>query len=500
MKPLSNESKEQAYVKHDNVFKQCVRCSSVVTDDCIDILDTNSRADITCYAYDRFKEKGLTLKKLNRFQSEVHQVIYPWNTAYRALSFDVNILFNVIPLIIVMAETEKDVINAFRFALKYKIPIRLRSGGHSVLGYSLVQDGMIIDQSRRRKIILDVKRRRACIESGVLLGPLAQSLFEYKLGFVVGTCVNNGAMGYNLNGGISILSRVYGIGSDNVISLKILLADGRIVKVNKKHYPDLYFALRGAGANQYGIVLSITLNLFSIDKVLYYVLEYPFSAIKTVIKEWIPWIYNSPKTMTSSLRNSAGGGVVRVSGFYLNLSKRELLKELKPLLEIMTPKVSITKVPFIEAIKLSSVARWPLFFYTKNGFITGPLSEEALDIIEKYMAITDPNNTILIDGLGGVIDQIPPTESAFVHRNFYAWFLINARWNNEEEEEEKLAWLEKFYKELSPHLAFQVYQNFPEIIDNHLERYYGENLEKLKDIKKRYDPYNIFRYQQSIPV
>lgn len=482
------ESSIIEYEQHE-ILKQCAACS--------DVIETNFRYDYICSSYNILKSKGLDLKKLFKFQSKVHMVIYPWNILYSSLRFDVNRLFNIFPLIIVMAKTEEDVIKSFRFARKYKIPISLRSGGHSVEGYSLIQNGMVIDQSRRLGISIHCKKKRVTIESGVLLGPLARSLSEYKLGFVVGNCLNNGTAGYTLNGGLSILSRAHGLGSDNLVSAKLLLADGKIVDVNKKENSDLYFAIRGAGCGQYGILLSMTLKLFPVNQVLYYTIEYPFKDIKEIIKEWIPWIAEAPRSITSSLRNTANKGIIRISGFVLDLDKVKFEKYLSPLL-VGSPKITIEKMPFIDAIRVSSVSRWPLFFKTKNAFIKETLSSSALDIIEKYMTIGDENDTILIDGLGGAINDLSPSATAFSHRNFAAWILINARWNNENQIAEKTFWLNSFYQELAPYLSSQIYQNFPGDYVNYLQRYYGENLPRLRDIKEKYDPKNIFSFPQSI--
>ena len=221
---------------------------------CYNNLNADFRYDIICQAYHRFEALGLNLKKLFKFQRLV-PAIYPWNIEYAALRFNVNRRYNVFPLVIIMAETECDVIRSYKFARKYNIPISLRGGAHCFEPFSL-SEGMIIDQSRRKKI--QIKSNSVKCEAGVLLGPLVESLFKYHKTLPIGSCANNNIIGYSLNGGIGSLTRIFGLGSDNILKVKILLASGKVIIVDENNYPDLFFALKGAGNGTYGIVLSAT--------------------------------------------------------------------------------------------------------------------------------------------------------------------------------------------------------------------------------------------------
>ena len=161
----------------------------------------------------------------------------------------------------------------------------------------------------------------------------------------------------------------------------------------------------------------------------------------------------------------------------------------------------IDRLPYVEAVrKASGTGRWLPFFKYKNAFVQESLPSAVSAIIKKYISKAGDFDYLAFDNLGGKNDESKPTDSAFVHRDLAAWFHVGAQWSNEQEEPEKLAWITSFYEELTPYLTFQVYQNTPDLaLDHALERYYGENLPRLREIKTIYDPKNVFHYEQSIP-
>jgi FAD/FMN-containing dehydrogenase len=461
------------------------------------VLYTNFRYDEICFSLDKFKKIGLTIKQLFKFQKKVHRVIYPWNAEYNTLRFNVNKMFNVYPLIVVMAGGKHDVIKAYKFARKYNIDIALRGGAHSFEGFSLCE-GIVIDQSRLKKMKLKGKIIKC--EAGVLLGPLADYLFKYKRVLPIGSCPNNCVTGFALGGGIGFLARKYGVCSDSIVEAKILLANGDVVHANENDYDDLFWALRGAGIGNYGIVLSLSFKTYSINKVWSFSVNYPIDELRQVMKTWFPWVKETPFDLTSNA--GANAASCWVNGLYLGKSKEILLKYLEPFLSIGNPKVNIQRISYIESVKQGShTGRWFPFFKFANSFIKDSLQDEAIDIIDKYIRLANEHSYMVIVNLGGINDEIKPDNTAFVHRNMTGWFHINCQWDHQDEEEKNLKWINRFYAKLSPYLDRQVYQNAPNInLDDYLQRYYGSNLDRLIAIKQKYDPENVFNYAQSIPL
>jgi FAD/FMN-containing dehydrogenase len=454
------------------------------------------RDDISYYALESLKKYGLTHCHLKEFQEKV-PVVYPWNEDYDRLRYDVNRSFNVFPLMIVMAKHKKDVYNAFKFAKEYQIPFVLRGGSHSFEGYSLC-DGMVIDQSRRNNIhILDGKVK---FDAGTLLGPLLEKLYTKKLMMPVGLCPNNGSAGFILGGGIGLFTRCYGTTADNLIETEIITADGKLLTVNENSHPDLFWAIRGGGGNNFGIHLNFTVKTYPIDKVYVFYIKYTYDKIKDIIRLWEQLYPTYPTSISIDLRAVGEKGMVGVSGIYRKDDVEELERLLSPFKAIETTSVYQEQMPYFDSVKyFGGTGRWLPFFKIKTGFVKDTLPEEALDIIAKYMEQGLDSFNISFKTLGGRNDEIASNAIAFPHRNVKAWFLIDAQWSIQSDEESSTKWCRDFYNEIEPYLTCGVYVNAPDRdLDNYLERYYLDNLPKLKMIKKAYDPENVFNFPQSI--
>ena len=467
-----------------------------------DVLYVNFRYDEICLALDRFRQLGITLKTLLEFQLKVN-CLMPWNVEYSSMRLNVNRRFNFFPLLIIMAECDEDIIQAYQFAQKYKIEISLRSGSHCFENFSLCT-GMVIDQSRRTRVRIDPETKTYTMEAGALIGPVVDALSKYSLAIPVGSCVNNGLSLFSCGGGVSYLNRFWGTNSDNIIEAQILLADGKIHTVNSRKHKDLYFALRGAGIGNYGIVVSLKCQAYEIADVYIFTLTYKFSDLEEILPRWTNWITTIPLNLTSDITIIGGKGNIYVNGYYLGSSKCKLEAELEQLTRFVAPsKTFIEKTTFVNGIRaFAGKGRWYPFFKFKNGFLKSPwsVSSPAISIIREFMSQGDEHNYLTIDSLGGALDKTPARATAFVHRFADGWCHFNAQWFNQEQAAEKLGWTQKFYKELAPYLSFETYQNAPDItLDHYLERYYGENLPRLVRIKRKYDPKNIFQYEQSIP-
>lgn len=463
------------------------------------VLYADFRYDEICMSLDRLYAKGLTLKKLFRFQNCVHHVVYAWNTEYNTLRQNVNRLFNVFPLIIVIAMKKRDVIAALDLAKKYKLRISLRSGSHCFENFSI--DGeIVIDQSHRKKYRLSNNKNAITIQPGVLLGPITDFLSKYERMIVIGSCPNNAAVGFSLGGGIGTFTRIHGVSCDNILSAKILLANGKIVKADKKTNSDLYWALRGAGNGNYGIVMSLKIRTHKINKIYTFRIEYEFDDLENILPVWMDWIKTTPIIISSDFFCPANKGHPIIAGVYLG-DRQTLEKLLEPVLAIPHIKVTIEYKTYLDYIKTAAGrGRWLPFFKFKNSFVNETFPPAALEIIKRYMSEDDPTSYFVIDNLGGANDTVAPDATAFVHRNLLGWFHLNAQWSNQELQSVRTTWANKFYEELLPYLSPQVYQNAPDILIAHpLKRYYASNLKRLREVKREYDPNNLFHFPQSIP-
>jgi hypothetical protein len=462
-----------------------------------DPLYVNFRADESVAIYQKFKSQGLSIERLLKLQSKI-PVIYPWNTEYSTLRFNVNRCFNCYPQMIVMAKCEKDIISALKFARKYSIDFVMRGGAHSFEGLSLCQ-GMIIDQSRRNHIHINCCKETTTVEPGVLLGPLIDELSKHKLALPTGLCSNNCVTGYVLGGGIGLLTRMYGVTADSLLELRVLLADGTIVTGNQKCHEDLFWACQGAGGGNFGIILSLKFKVYPIDHVHIFHLDYSPDKLKDLIKLWQTVGVNYPKNLTVDLRALAGNTGVGISGQYLSSDKSKLLELIKPFTEIEHQTFDLKWMKYVDAVRYFASTRWHPFFKMKTSFIDQEFSEDTLDIFEKYMKTGLSSFNISMKAMGGQNDEYSEDHIAFPHRKMKGWFLIDAQWDTQEQETSCLNWLNRFHQELLPSLPDRVYVNSPDLtLNNPFYQYYRNNLPRLIEIKKKYDPNNCFKFKQGL--
>ena len=393
------------------MFEQCGRCADPVF--------ANFRYDEICAAVSQFKEKGLTAHELLKFQKCV-AAVYPWNSEYDDLRFGVNRRFNVFPLVIIMAYTKEDVLRAYAFAQRYDIGVCARSGAHSVEGWSLCS-GMIIDQSHRIAVRLDKKRKVAIAEPGVLLGPLASALTPHHLCFSSGSCANNGLAGFTLGGGLGLFDRQLGMNCDSLLSVEILLANGDLVRANAKEHSDLYWACRGGGGGNFGIVTEFELQVYEYTGFSTIEIVYSLEDFKEVLKAWQEWAPFTDERLSTEFRATSSG--FKISGVFFESGDQEadqhyLENLLQPVLIGNKPVISIkTKQTFVEAVRtFAGKGRWPLFTKAKNSFITQSFPDEALDIMIDFIQRSDGLDVLELNACGGKINALADDETAFPHR------------------------------------------------------------------------------------
>ena len=273
------------------VLKQCQPNSDVLLD--------NFRNDISCQVLNKFKSKGVSLQHLIDLQLVI-PIIYPWNDDYDKLRYNVNRRFVVFPWAIALCKSTKEVSILVEWCYKREIPIIARSGSHCFENFSLI-DGMIIDQSKRIDLQVIEKDNIAIVESGCLLGPTQLELSKYNLALVSGTCGNNGISGLTLGGGIGLLVRKYGLTSDNLLEAEVVLYDGKVIRVNCKEHNDLFWALRGAGNCNYGIITEFVFKVYKIPIVTIFDLIFPYNQMKQVIDVWQKWAPFTNENLTSEL-------------------------------------------------------------------------------------------------------------------------------------------------------------------------------------------------------
>ncbi|CAG8643442.1 3637_t:CDS:2, partial [Cetraspora pellucida] len=395
-----------------------------------------------------------------------------------------------------------DIQNTIKCGAELNFPIVARSGGHSSECYSIGDKDcyLVVDLVNLNKITVDVTSQIAIIGTGNTLDSLYYKVNLYGFAFPGGVCPYVGVGGLILGGGMGHLSREFGCSSDNILDAQIVLANGTVVN-NAKEYPELLWAIRGAGNAGYGIVTALTLRIYPIQKIAtYFYLTYDLDQTPLIISVMNQMGNNLHQNLSFIMRILTSGSQPYIYGIYLG-SADELQSHIHEFINLSKPKnVSYIEGDLYELFNIEGISPEDVEnFKLKSFFIdSAGLSEEGVKYLMKFRESFKCELAFEIALLGGRIDEIKRNETAFVHRGFMYHIIITSTMPSEK----CLQDLEKFSQYFQ--LKYTNYESYQNIIDRQLDnwqdRYYGENFEKLVEIKRKYDPYNIFRWNQSIPT
>ncbi|MBB1390231.1 FAD-binding protein [Shewanella sp. SG44-6] len=414
---------------------------------------------------------------------------------YQASCYLFNRAIHKMPLMIVVILDVTDIIKTIEFATKHHLPISLRGGGHSICGSCLIDGGVAIDMRALKTINIDHDLKIVSVDAGVLNQELDHATQEHKLALPLGTCSSVGVVGATLGGGIGFLSRKYGLTCDNAVQFTMLTAAGNLIKVNEHSYKDLFWALRGAGSNQFGVITQIDYQLHPMPELVYGgTISWSINLANLIFKNYQKLMSDAPDDLflyifTSSDQTS--NPIISVFGFYFgNRLKSEQL--FSKLLNWAKPLTSDLKTrPYLEL--QSAHYQEGLAIYWKHGFIDGPLTDKLTKLIiavNKRCPVA--SGGIMLDPLGGAINKVDRSSTAFIHRNSQYICSITGLYAGDFVPDFVKDWVNESYQALSPFFNGNAYQNYEDIELDESRCYFGEHFERLKIIKSLYDPQNLF--------
>ncbi|MEU0394942.1 FAD-binding oxidoreductase [Streptomyces sp. NPDC006208] len=425
----------------------------------------------------------------------------------------------------------EDVRSCLEFARRHQVPVAVRSGGHSYAGWSS-GPGLVVDVQKMASVSLSGST--ATIGAGAKLIDVYDRLTARGRTVPAGSCPTVGVSGLALGGGIGVVSRAYGLTSDSVTGARIVTADGRIRYVDGRHDPDLFWALRGGGNAQFGVVTELRLRTHAAPRCTTFFLSWPWSRAAAVVREWQRWAPTAPDEIWANLHLSApaGGrpGSVRVGGLTL-AGRSDLENRLDRLADAIgapARSVSVRTRPFMDAMKVMGgvsgftiaqahqkgglpgrtpqgrVARES--YAARSDFYTRRIPSDGikalLSRVERLAALTGGGaGSIALDALGGAVGRVRAADTAFVHRNalFLAQYIVS--WPDHASATtvaRHQAWLDSTHGAMRPWASGRAYQNYtdPKLRDWR-RAYYGANAERLARVKRSYDPARLFRHPQS---
>jgi FAD/FMN-containing dehydrogenase len=423
-----------------------------------------------------------------------------------------------------------DVALCLGFAQDHALPFAARSGGHSAGGYSL-SPGLVIDVSGLNSVTLG--QGTATIGAGAELVDITNTLAPAGLAISGGYCPTVAAGGFLQGGGIGLFTRSMGIACDKVTSVQVVLADGRVVTASPQQHSDLYWALRGGGGGNFGIVTSYTFTPTPLTDIDVSLLSWPYDQALDVVDGWTQWMVDGPSTigggLNVTLANAAAGNVPVVSLILACVdASAGFGTEIDRLVSLIghSPATQQTLTAPYEAIMMgqynctdlteaqchlsgsSPVAELPrpAFGLERGRMFNGPISRDGW---AKALAVLDTarlagqEHLFQVTALGGAANTLSRSATAYVHRD--ALFMASYITENavppvsNEAVAAGTQFVDAGFAALNPYSNGETYQNF---IDPRLpdwERsYYAENYPRLMQVKSVYDPHNAFRFAQSI--
>jgi FAD/FMN-containing dehydrogenase len=418
-----------------------------------------------------------------------------------------------LPALIARCAGPADVIAAVNFVRDSGLPVAVRGGGHSFPGLSTCDGGVVIDLGPMKGISVDPDRRVGRAQAGVLLGELDQATQAHGMAVPAGIVTHTGLAGLTLGGGIGWLMRKHGLTIDQLLSVKLVTAAGEIVTASETENPDLFWGVRGGGGN-FGIVTEFEFRLNPVGPtVVAGPLFWPMEDSPQLLRFYRDWISDAPdELMTIVIHRKAppldfvpkelhGKPVVAVACCYAgNVEEGEkVLRPLKrfgsPVLDLCLPK------PFLEHQAMFDPSfphgRW----YYNRSCDVDELSDEVIDItVDHSLRIASPLTAFPIWQQGGAVARVGEDETAYGGRSAGYSFNITASTQDAAGFDQEREWVRNFWSALEPYHT-SVYVNFlMEEGEERVRQAYGaEKYDRLKALKRRYDPDNLFRLNQNIP-
>lgn len=412
-----------------------------------------------------------------------------------------NAMIDRYPHMVVRCATTTDIVAAVDLARTEGLELAVRSGGHSVAGTSMCDGGIVADVSGLKGIDVDTDRRLARIDAGVTLGELDAATAAHGLATPTGIVSVTGLSGLALGGGLGWLNGRYGLSCDNLVSAEVVLATGEVVTASADNHPDLYWALRGGGGN-FGIVTRFTLQLHPVDNVITGALGFPAPHAQAALVAYHHLARSSPDdfTVNASVYLDANGSVGVGVGFCHLGPATDIDPLLRELRDLGPSSCEIGQTRFVD-LQRSADDGFPdgRQHYWKSVSLSRLDGEAAATLVDHATRIPSPATGIGLQQLHGAAARVAPEATAYPHRSTRYDLLILSQWDDPADNTTNIAWTNACFDALEPFADNGVYvNNLGNEGDERVRRAYGVNYERLRAIKARYDPNNLFHHNHNI--
>ena len=416
------------------------------------------------------------------------------------------------PGLIVQCAGAADVVNAVRFAAENRLLVAVRGGGHNIAGNAVCDGGMVIDLTPMKSVRVDATTKTAWVEPGATLADLDVETQAFRLALPTGINSTTGIAGLTLGGGFGWITRKFGLTIDNLLSADVVTANGELVRASPTEHRDLFWAIRGGGGN-FGVVTAFEFRLHELGpEVLSGLVIHPFAEAGSVLQQYRQALENAPDELTCwvVMRQAPplpfipaewhGKEVVVLAMCYcgdLEAGEKAMagLRAIgNPIADVVSPHPFVGWQQAFDPL-LAPGAR---NYWKSHDFME--LSDQAIGILtESIRQLPGPECEVFIAHVGGAAGRVAAEETAFPQRNSHFVMNVHGRWRDAAMDQACIDWARHLFEAAKPYAAGTAYVNFmPEDEMDRVEAAYGANYGRLVEVKRHYDPLNLFRMNQNV--
>jgi FAD/FMN-containing dehydrogenase len=432
-------------------------------------------------------------------------ILRPHDSGYDEARAVHNGLIDRKPALIVRALTADDIVAALAFARCAKLEISIRGGGHSVAGRAVTDGGLMIDLAEMKAIAVDPQARTVTAEGGTIWGELNDATAEHGLAVTGGVVSTTGIAGLTLGGGLGWLMSKYGLAVDNLIGVELVTADGDVLEVDAESHSDLFWALRGGGGN-FGVVTSLTYRLHPLRTIVGGLIAHPIDAAPAMLRFYRDAVADASDDLTvfAGLVHAPDGSGAKLAAMVVFHSGEaaDAERDLAPFEAWGSPlvvQVGPMPYPVMNTILDAGYPKGALNYW-RSSFARS-LTDELIDIaIERFAGVPSPMSAILLEHFHGAVTRVDASATAVPHRAEGWNLFIPSVWTDDADSDENIAWTRETFGALLPHFGTGRWLNYlgDDEADHAVRAAYGPNYERLREVKRRYDPENVFHLNHNI--
>jgi FAD/FMN-containing dehydrogenase len=420
------------------------------------------------------------------------------------------------PGLIVNCKNADDVVKAVTYARDQNLPVSIRGGGHNVAGHAVCDDGVMINLTLMRGVQVDAEKRSARVEGGATWGDVDAETQKFGLATPGGLISETGVAGLTLSGGIGWLRSAHGLCIDNMLSVEIVTADGHKLNASEAENADLFWAIRGGGGN-FGVITMFEFALHPVGpQVMFCAPIYPLEAGTGPIRFWRDFLADKNDKVGSMVEFSTvaesddfpqeywGKRVYAIMSVYAGDADEgeKLLQPLREQGELVTDFSGQIDYCELQGMFDTLMPSGDFRCYWKSHYLSG-LSDEVIDMIAQGNAQPpSPNTLSSIWNFGGATADVAADATAFGDRSMPYMLSIDSVWSDTVDDGANIDWTRSFWERMRAHShQGRMYLNFPgqgEEGEKILEDTFGANYSRLREIKRKYDPDNCFRFNQNL--